>query len=77
MLRIVSKSQLKPHTLKYLREVEKTRASIVITRYGKPVAKIVPHSGSEIDESLLLRDSVISYNAPLSPVGNDDWEVEK
>lgn len=71
MSQTISKSQ----TLECLRQVEKSKMSIVITHYGKPVSKIVPHSSSDIDESLLLRDSVISYKRPLSPVGDGDWGV--
>lgn len=73
----ISKSQFKPQALNYLRMVENDKTSIIITHFGKPVAKIVPHSKPEFDETLLLRDSVISYKDPLDPIGTEDWDASK
>ncbi len=77
MIQTISKSQFKPHALSYLRDVEKNKTSFVITHFGKPIAKIIPHSAPETDETFLLRDSVVTYTDPLEPVGIDDWEASK
>lgn len=77
MMLTVSKSQFKPQALDYLRRVEQNKESIIITHFGKPVAKIIPHSNPIIDETFLLRDSVITYEDPLEPVGLDEWEAVK
>ncbi len=38
----VSKSKLKPKLLEYLRHVEETQESLIITSHNKPVLKIEP-----------------------------------
>lgn len=41
----VSKSQIKPRLLEYLRQVEETGEPIVITDRGRPVLCVVPIEG--------------------------------
>lgn len=77
MLQTVSKSQFKPRALEYLRKVEKSKKPILITHFGKPVAKIVPYDDGVENELIFLRDSIISYDNPLEPVADDDWEALK
>ena len=72
----VSKSDLKPKLLDYLRKVERDKEGIVVTDRGRPVARIVPYSESEGDILKELKGSVLSYDAPLDPVGEEDWEAD-
>jgi prevent-host-death family protein len=71
----VSKSSFQDHPSEYLREVESTGEELVITDHGKPVLKLVPY-GWEARKSTLesLRGSVVRYDDPTEPVGQEDWE---
>lgn len=71
----VSKSKLKPRVLEYLRAVEETRQELIVTDRGRPVAKIVPYTDETQDPLEALRGSVIRYDDPTEPVGEDDWEA--
>ena len=71
----ISKSTFKPKSLEFFRHIQETGEEIIITDYGKPVLKIVPYfdDGEAILAS--LKNSIISYENPLEPVGEKDWEL--
>jgi prevent-host-death family protein len=71
----ISKSQFKPKSLEYFRQVQETGEPIIITDHGKPVLKIVPYIASPDDVLQALRGSVTKYEDPLEPVGLEDWEA--
>lgn len=72
----VSKAQFKPRALEYFREVERTGKTLVITDRGRPVLKIAPYKDDQPDETLkLLRNSVVKYDRPTDPVGDEEWEA--
>lgn len=79
MKQVISKSQFKPQVLEYLRMVEKTKKSLIITHGGKPVVKVIPIKEDDEDEKILieLRNSVIFYNDPTEPVNIEAWEALK
>lgn len=70
----VSKSRFKAHALELFRQVEKTGRPIVITDRGKPVLRLVPYQDDPSAVLRTLRDTVVRYDAPTEPVGQDDWE---
>ena len=73
----VSKSQFKPQVLEYLRMIEKTKKTVIITHLGKPVAKVSPYTDVKNIQTQLkaLKGSVIEYKDPLASVGEEDWEA--
>ncbi len=73
----VSKSQFKPKSLQYFRQVEETGKELIITHHGKPVLKVVPYSENQTDVLKALRNSVLKYDNPTDPVGLGDWESLK
>lgn len=74
MASTVSKSRFKAHALELFRQVERTGKPIIITDRGTPVLTLAPYR-QEPDAALrLLRESVVTYEAPTEPVGDDDWE---
>ena len=73
----VSKSQFKPKSLQYFRQVEETGKELIITHHGKPVLKVVPYSENQADVLKALRNSVLKYDNPTEPVGLEDWESLK
>lgn len=71
----ISKSQFKPKSLEYFRQVQETGEPIIITDHGKPVLKIMPYTPSPDELLKVLRGSVLRFEDPLEPVGVDDWEA--
>lgn len=74
---VVSKSRFKPKALQYFRQVEQTGKEIIITDHGKPVAKIIPYSEDPLEAVKKLRNTVLKYNDPTAPVGENSWEALK
>jgi prevent-host-death family protein len=70
----VSKSRFKARALEYFREVERTGKELIITDRGKPVLKVVPYREDPAEALRALRDTVVRYESPTEPVGEDDWE---
>lgn len=79
MKQTISKSQLKPHVLEYLRKVREEKKQLIITHFGEPVVKIIPYTRDEDnnEEKILkkLRNTIVKYKDPTKPVGEEDWEV--
>lgn len=71
---VVSKSSFKERALEYLREVETTGNELIITDHGKPVLKLVRYNPDPKAALEALRGSVIRYDDPTEPVGEEDWE---
>jgi prevent-host-death family protein len=71
----VSKSRFKARALDYFRQVERTGRPIVITDRGVPVLQVVPYRPDPAAALRVLRDSVVRYDAPTEPVGEEDWET--
>ncbi len=77
MTNIISKSAFKPQALKYFRQIEEQGQEIIITDHAKPVIKIIPYRQKPHAILEELRNSVLQYDNPLDPVGQDDWEALK
>jgi prevent-host-death family protein len=71
----VSKSDLKPKLLEYLRLVEIQKRELIVTDRGRPVAKIIPFSKLPAQTLEELAGSVVRYDDPLDPVGEGDWDL--
>ncbi len=72
---VVSKSRFKPQALEFFRQVQQTGEELIITDNNKPVLKIVRYSEDPHAAMEPLRDTVLGYDDPLEPVGQDDWEA--
>ena len=71
----VSKSRFKAHALELFRQVERTGQPIVITDRGTPVLKLMPYREDPGAALRVLRESVLKYDGPTKPVGENDWET--
>lgn len=69
----VSKSEFKAKALEYFRLVEKSGETIVVTDHGKPVLEVRPYRAITKEPLQLLQGSLLRYDNPTEPVG-DDWE---
>ena len=74
----ISKSELKPRLLHYLRLVEEKGQPINITHRHKVVAQLIPNR-TQTDEEILasLRGSITIHGDIMKSVGLDDWEALK
>lgn len=73
----VSKSQFKAKALEFFRQVEASGESVVVTDHGQPKLEVRPYKPHARSPLEMLRGSVLRYDNPLEPVGEDDWEALK
>ena len=71
----VSKSHFKAKALEFFRQVEATGESVVITDHGQPKLEVRRYSAPRRDPLKALRGTVLRYQAPMDPVGEDDWDA--
>ena len=69
--------EFKAKCLKLMDFVKESKEEITITKYGKPVAKLVPVNPSEGKQDLfgLLKGSIEIKGDILSPI-NETWNAE-
>lgn len=66
----VSASDLKNGWHRFLEQVAHRRQEVVVTRYGKPIAKLTPYSGPEEDQGIFgwLAGSVTVHDDLIAPM---------
>lgn len=75
-MKSVSAGDFKTHCLSFINEVAQNRKPIIVTKYGKPIAKLVPFDTKKDIDSKPLRGSVTFLGDIISPV-DEDWEANK
>ena len=75
--RRVSKSRFKAQALELFRQVEASGEPLVVTDHGRPTLEVRPHRPARSDAEPLevLRGSVLRFDDPFAPVGENDWEA--
>ena len=77
----VSASELKNDWHHWLERVARDRETVVVTRYGKPVATLAPVAPAEPRTGFFgsMRGSVLSYTDLISPIEGDDmiWTADE
>src|SRR4051812_33196443 len=71
----VTAAEFKTHCLRLIEEVRQGNGEVVITRYGTPVARLVPYSEDAMSIFGYLSGSVVSHGDLISPI-DDDWEAD-
>lgn len=73
----VSSSDLKNGWHEYLDRVRQARQEIVVTRYGKPIAKLSPVDGTENEDGIFgsLAGTVTVRGDIVAPTG-EAWEAD-
>jgi antitoxin (DNA-binding transcriptional repressor) of toxin-antitoxin stability system len=73
----VSKSRFKAQALELFRQVEASGEPLVITDHGRPTLELRSYRPARPDADPLagLRGSVLSFDDPFAPVGENDWEA--
>jgi antitoxin (DNA-binding transcriptional repressor) of toxin-antitoxin stability system len=72
---LISKSEFKSKALEYFRQIEASGETVIVTDHGKPALEVRPYRGKERPPLDILRGSVIRYENPTDPVGENDWEA--
>jgi prevent-host-death family protein len=77
VMKEVAISEFKAKCLSLLEQVQKTKKPIRITRFGKPVAEVVPTSpASRSDWMGSMKDRIEILGDIVSPANEEsDWEV--
>ena len=72
-VRTLSASEFKARCLELLDEVARTREPLVITKRGRPVARLTP---LELDASMALEGSV-RYGGDIVGSTGEDWDADR
>lgn len=70
----ISKTEFKAHALEVLRDIEHSGQSRIITDRGRPTLEIRKLRQQKVSPLELLKGTIVKYEAPTSPVADDDWE---
>jgi prevent-host-death family protein len=70
-------SEFKAKCLALLEQVQKTKKPIRVTRFGKPIAEVVPPSPARVSDWMgSMKDSIEIIGDIVSPANEEsDWEV--
>jgi prevent-host-death family protein len=78
-MRTIAAGKFKANCLAIMDEVQKNRETVLITKRGKPVAKLVPakeEGKSDFFDS--MKDQLVFLGDVISPAFDlDEWEMER
>ena len=66
-MKTVPAGQFKTHCLSLLNEVAQTHETVVVTKYGKPVAQVIPYTSDSESENP-LKDSIVFEDNLVDPI---------
>ena len=73
----VSAADFKATCLQLMDRVRETRVEYVVTKHGRPVAKLVPYTESAPKSFLgCMKGTVLKYERPLDPL-DDEWDINR
>jgi len=72
-MKTVPAGQFKAQCLALLDDVAKTCEPIIVTKYGKPVAQVMPCGGPDSSENP-LKDSIVFQDDIVSPL-DEKWDA--
>ncbi len=77
VMKEIAISEFKAKCLALIDQVQKTKEPILITRFGKPVAEVVPPSPKPVSDWIgSMRDSMKIVGDIVSPASvESEWEV--
>ena len=69
-------SEFKAHALKVINDVSKSKETIIITKRGKPLARVVPHHKPESQTMPGRLADVFAFEKDIvTPLGDDAWDA--
>ena len=71
-------SEFKAHALQLIDEVARTRQALLITKRGRPLARVVPYDGN-VSEPVpgRLAAAFVAETDIVSPLGSEIWESNR
>jgi prevent-host-death family protein len=73
----VSAADFKSTCLELMDRVRETRAEYVVTKHGRPVAKLVPYIEPQRKRFFgFMKGTVLKYERPLDPL-DDEWDINR
>lgn len=74
----IGAADFKARCLELMERVRETGVEYVVTKHGKPVAKLVPVTNRARGASSFgaMRGTLLHYDRPLDPL-DDDWDVNR
>jgi prevent-host-death family protein len=73
----VAAADFKATCLELMDRVRETRAEYVVTKHGRPVAKLVPYTEPARQRLLgSMKGTVLRYDRPFDPL-DDEWDVNR
>jgi prevent-host-death family protein len=73
---VVSAADFKTHCLQLMDRVQRERVEVVVTRYGRPAARLVPYEPAEaVSPFSVLRGTVTFHGDVVEPTG-EAWEAD-
>ena len=73
----VAAADFKATCLELMDRVRETRTEYVVTKHGKPVAKLVPYTETTQKPFVgSMKGTVLHYERPLDPL-DDEWDINR
>lgn len=72
---VMSAAEFKTHCLQLMDRVQRERSEVVVTKYGRPVAKLVPYEEEPASPLGWLRGTVTVQGDIVGPV-DEAWEAD-
>jgi prevent-host-death family protein len=78
-MRTIAAGKFKANCLAIMDEVQKNRETVLITKRGKPVAKVIPAKDDAKDDFFdSMKDQLVFLGDVISPAFDlDEWEMER
>lgn len=73
---VVSAAEFKTHCLQLMDQVRQERSEVIVTKYGRPVAKLVPYEEEPVSPFGWLRGTVTIHGDIIGPTG-EVWEADE
>jgi prevent-host-death family protein len=73
----VTAAEFKAKCLRLMDDVNKRRTSIVITKRGKPIAKLVPIDEAPIDLFGYMAGTIKIVGDIISPIDDVEWSADE
>jgi prevent-host-death family protein len=71
----VTAAEFKARCLRLIEDVRQGQREVVVTRYGKPVAKLVPFTEKPMSIFGYMTGTVVSLDDIVSPTG-EEWDAD-
>lgn len=74
----VGAAEFKARCLELMDRVQETGAEYVVTKHGRPVAKLVPYRGPAKSASMFgsLKGTVLAYERPFDPI-DGEYDIDR